>query len=48
MLDERQLLSGEPTQIITYEQREKLDELMVVMLKEAKRRGAGSWLILTR
>ena len=39
MLDKRQLLSGEPTQIISYEAREKMDSLAEKLHMEAKRRG---------
>ncbi len=38
-IEKRQLLRGEPTQILTFEERKKLDELLPAVLREAKRRG---------
>jgi predicted transcriptional regulator len=38
-IDKRQLLSGEPTQILSVEDRRKLDELLPMIVREAKRRG---------
>ncbi len=39
LIDKRQLLFGEPTQITRLEDREKLEALIPMLLKEAKRRG---------
>ncbi len=39
LVDKRQLLSGEPTQILSIQERGKLDELITVVVKEAQRRG---------
>jgi len=39
MMDKRQLLSGEPTAIVSVEDRRNLDELTEAWIKEAKRRG---------
>ena len=38
-VEKRALLRGEPTQIVTHEQRQKLDDLLPELIKEAKRRG---------
>lgn len=37
--DKRQLLRGEPTQILSVVEREKLDDLVPALMQEAKRRG---------
>ena len=37
-IDKRQLLRGEPTQIMTYEDRQSMNELLPILLKEAQRR----------
>ncbi len=39
MVDKRQLLSGEPTAIVSVEDRRNLDELSKAFVKETKRRG---------
>ena len=39
LIDKRQLLRGEPTQIMTYEDRQSLNELLPGLLREAERRG---------
>lgn len=39
MTEKRNLLRGEPTQIITHEQRKELDKLTPLLLEEAVRRG---------
>ncbi len=39
LLEKRQLLRGEPTHIISMEERKSVDELAQMMLKEASRRG---------
>ena len=39
LFDKGQLLRGEPTQVRTYEQRERIHELIPALLNEAKRRG---------
>lgn len=39
LLEKRQLLRGEPTQILSVEERRRLDELVPVLLREAQRRG---------
>ena len=38
-VEKRALLRGEPTQIVTHEQRQKLNDLLPELIKEAKRRG---------
>ncbi len=38
-IDKRQMLSGEPTHVISHEDRRKLPELILAFMKEAKRRG---------
>lgn len=40
MIEKRQLLRGEPTQIISDHERKKLHELMPALIAEAQRRGA--------
>lgn len=40
LIEKRQLVRGEPTQIISDYERKKLHELMPAMIEEAKRRGA--------
>ena len=37
--EKRALLRGEPTQIVSHEQRQKLNDLLPELIKEAKRRG---------
>lgn len=39
MLEKRQLLSGQPTAILSFEERRNMDELMPLLVKEAQRRG---------
>lgn len=39
LLEKRQLLRGEPTQIISFEERKSLGELIPLLIKEAKKRG---------
>jgi hypothetical protein len=39
LIDKHQLLSGLPTQRLDISDRRKMDELMVMLFKEAKRRG---------
>lgn len=39
LAEKRQLLKGEPTQILTYEERSNINDLLPAVLKEAKRRG---------
>jgi hypothetical protein len=39
LIEKRQLLKGEPTQIISIEERKRLDELLPMLVKEAARRG---------
>lgn len=39
MLSARQLIRGEPTSIVAFEDRRKLNELMPLLINEAKRRG---------
>lgn len=39
LIDKRQLLRGEPTQIMSYEDRQSLNELLPGLLREAERRG---------
>ncbi len=39
LLDKQRLLQGEPTQILTVQNREKLNAVVGIMMKEAKRRG---------
>ena len=39
LIDKLQLLSGQPTQRLDISDRRKMDELMVMLFKEAKRRG---------
>ncbi len=39
LIDKLQLLSGQPTQRLDISDRRKMDELMIMMFKEAKRRG---------
>jgi len=39
LIDKKQLLSGEPTQILTIEERKNITELMPFLFKEAQRRG---------
>lgn len=39
LIEKRQLLKGEPTQIISIEERKRLDELLPMLVKEALRRG---------
>lgn len=39
LLEKRQLLAGEPTQILSIHDRGKLDELVAVIIKESVRRG---------
>ena len=38
-VEKRALLRGEPTQIVTHQQRQKLNDLLPELIKEAKRRG---------
>jgi hypothetical protein len=39
LLEKRQLLSGEPTQILSVEERRDLNEVLPLVMREAKRRG---------
>jgi hypothetical protein len=39
LIDKRQLLSGEPTQILSFEERRHLDTIVPLLLREAQRRG---------
>jgi len=39
MIDKSQLLQGQPTQIISHEERKKLNDLIPLLVNEAKRRG---------
>lgn len=39
LFDKAQLLRGEPTQIVSHEQRQKIDELLPLLVDEARRRG---------
>jgi hypothetical protein len=39
MADKRQLLNGEPTQILSFQDRRKLNDLIPLVLQEAQRRG---------
>lgn len=39
LVDKRQILKGEPNSIVSFQQREKLNELMPALLEEAARRG---------
>ena len=39
LIDKRQLLSGEPTQILSIPERGKLNDLVEIVVKEARRRG---------
>jgi hypothetical protein len=39
LIDKRQLLSGEPTQILSFEERRHLDQIVPLLLREAQRRG---------
>ena len=39
LIDKRQLLRGEPTQILSLDQRQKMDDLAPALLGEMKRRG---------